>query len=251
MEEVPSISTQDFVKENLESHSTFRSLNEETKDDLSAAAASDADPPRKKRPVDAASSTKVPRIKRPGRRQENIDAPPSVPKKKGSLRSDRAIDMDIIESSPTPSSGRRVPKKRQYSVRFSPECYIRNHERILDVHPSTSSGPSLGLGWNYYETTTKVSWCSAPTKRGQNSMLLSRQTRERMMRVDLGYSPKEIAKAVRENLKIKNQRRRTVNNLQEYGSFAPVEKVEYLMEKCQRKLGKLVGRKSSSTKPSS
>mmetsp|Transcript_21901 Transcript_21901/g.54118 ORF Transcript_21901/g.54118 Transcript_21901/m.54118 type:complete len:579 (+) Transcript_21901:56-1792(+) len=277
----------DFVTENLESHSTFRT--EDSKDLLSVGTPSsyrstsstkDEDTntsgsspnrrapkstttsessPNRRAPTPATrfmspnSSKKSPRTTaervshRRARHQNGAsgDAPPVVPRKVRSLRTGRETIPNVSESIDRPSSENQDPKKTQFSVRFCPQCDVRNYERVLEVHPSTSSGPSLGIGWEFVESTAKVSWGVSPDKR-YGDMLLTRQARERIVRVELGYSAKEIAKAVRENLKIKNQRRRTVNNLQEY-NFAPVEKVEYMLEKCQRKLAKIgLGRKSTS-----
>jgi hypothetical protein len=53
------------------------------------------------------------------------------------------------------------------------------------------------------------------------------------MLYDLGYSRGDLAKAVRLNLKLKNQRAQTYNNLRH-------EKVEYLVEKSKRKVGQLL-----------
>lgn len=131
--------------------------------------------------------------------------------------------------------------KKGCSVVLCDVLQVREYERILDVHPSTSSGPSLGIGWSYVEDT-------APIKKGRcaGGFLLSRSVREIIVRDELGYSSRDIAKAVRQNHKIKNSRRRTVNNLREYGSFAPVEKVEYMIEKVQRRIGLLkVGRRTN------
>jgi hypothetical protein len=129
------------------------------------------------------------------------------------------------------------PKKR-LSVVFCDVRQVRQYERILVVHPSTSSGPSLGIGWSYVEDTAPMDWfktggCS------NRAFLLSRSVREIIVRDELGYSSRDIAKAVRQNLKIKASRRRTVNNMRDYGSFAPVEKVEYMIEKVQRRIGQL------------
>jgi hypothetical protein len=65
---------------------------------------------------------------------------------------------------------------------------------------------------------------------------MSRDKRERLVREELGYSSREVALAIRACIKIKNQRCRTINNLKECNSIVPVEKVEYLVEKCHRKL---------------
>ncbi|KAL3942958.1 MAG: hypothetical protein SGBAC_002947 [Bacillariaceae sp.] len=271
IEDIDPPGEKDFVNENLESHSTFRT--EDSKDFVSvevpsskrstsstkdedthaSAASSIVSPVSKKsptlpKPTKSSTSTRsVRRSHRTSRHQNGAkgDAPPQVPKKVRSIRSSRSGDGSV-SSDQTP--GRRVPKKIKRSVRFRTEADVRNYERVLDIHPSTSSGPSVGIGWAFVESTAKITTGPSPDKR-YGDMLLSRQQRERIVRVELGYSPKQIAKAIRKNLKIKNQRRRTVNNLQEYGSFAPVEKVEYLLEKCQKKLGRLsFGRKTSSSR---
>jgi hypothetical protein len=135
------------------------------------------------------------------------------------------------------------PKKR-LSVVFCDVRQVRQYERILVVHPSTSSGPSLGIGWSYVEDTAPMDWFKTDgcSRRG---FLLSRSVREIMVD-ELGYSSRDIAKAVRQNLKIKASRRRTINNLPDYGSFALVEKVEYMIEKVQRRIGRLkVGRRTN------
>jgi hypothetical protein len=113
---------------------------------------------------------------------------------------------------------------------------VRRFERILEVHPCTSSGPSLGLGWMYEdeESPQTIDWLKA--NRRANQLLMSRDKRERLVREELGYSSREVALAIRACIKIKNQRCRTINNLKECNSIVPVEKVEYLVEKCHRKL---------------
>eukprot|EP00980_Cylindrotheca_fusiformis_P028793 scaffold22647_cov145-Cylindrotheca_fusiformis.AAC.3 len=152
-----------------------------------------------------------------------------------------------VKAKPAPLKQVDVPpkpaRKSARSVVISDKIQVRHYERILEVHPSTSSGPSVGIGWKFEEETVKINWYKPPAD--PNAMLLSRSVREHMVLGELGYTNREMAKAVRQNLKLKNSRRRTVNNLQEYGSFAPVEKVEYLIEKCQRRLGRLkIGRRS-------
>lgn len=113
---------------------------------------------------------------------------------------------------------------------------IRTHERILEVHPCTSSGPSLGLGWMYEDEVSPKSIDWLENNRGASKIRLSRDKRERIVREELGYSSREIALAIRECLRLKNQRRRTINNLKECNSIVPVEKVEYLVERCHRKM---------------
>lgn len=128
------------------------------------------------------------------------------------------------------SDGCQGSRKLKKSVSFG-GARVRWHERILEVHPCTSSGPSVGIGWNFTESDEPIAW----RKRGRR-FVLSRKDRETIVS-DLGYSEREIAKAVRKNLKIKDQRRRTINNLQ--ANVVDIPRVEYMAEKCNRKIRKL------------
>ncbi|CAJ1935050.1 unnamed protein product [Cylindrotheca closterium] len=143
-------------------------------------------------------------------------------------------DRPRAEESKNEKEIENVGSKRsnQHSVSFGRSVSIRRYERILVVHPCTSEGPSLGIGWNYIQLSEPIDWIQS---RG-GDLRLSRELRERMVK-ELGYSTKEVASAVRAGLKIKNQRRRTINNLK--ANLMNVEKVEYMAEKCQRTLGKL------------
>lgn len=193
---------------------------------------------------------------------KSADISDDVSELSATMRSEDEMEIQSIYESPMPSvvqpaaeqqapqeqaqePVKEVVRKLGLAVVFSDTLQVRQYERILDVHPSTSSGPSVGIGWNYIEETSEIDWYKPAGC--ASDMLLSRTTRERMVRLELGYSKRDMANAVRQNLKLKNSRRRTVNNLQEYGSFAPVEKVEYMIERCQRRLGRLkIGRRSSS-----
>lgn len=124
-------------------------------------------------------------------------------------------------------------------VQFS-HVQVRYHERILVVNPSTSSGPSVGLGWEYEDDKNPMDlrFHLRDKVTSARDVLLSRSVREDLLR-RLGYSRAEIAKAIRLNLKLKNQRSQTYNNLRH-------QKVEYLFEKSKRKVGKLLRFRSSS-----
>jgi hypothetical protein len=106
---------------------------------------------------------------------------------------------------------------------------IRHYERILDVNPSTSSGPSLGIGWRYIESFPVGVDDLDDTNKSPCELWIPWNDRECIL-IELGYSRQDIAQAVRRSWKLKNQRRQTVNNL-----FA--QKVEYLVEKSRRKVG--------------
>jgi len=126
------------------------------------------------------------------------------------------------------------------SVSFGELSYVRSYERILEVHPSTSSGPSLGIGWKFVEQecATNLVW---DKNKDSTDFRLSREQRERIIKDDLGYSQKDIARAVRECQKLKSRRRRTINNLSESNKFMPLEKVEYAMEKLSKRLQQRLG----------
>ena len=104
---------------------------------------------------------------------------------------------------------------RQTLVEF--DCvHVREYERILDIHPSTSSGPSVGLGWKYTELPPVViddegTWMTSSASSSRD-FILSKQVRETMVR-ELGYSTYQISRAVRRSKRISDERRETLNNL--------------------------------------
>eukprot|EP00934_Nitzschia_sp_Nitz4_P003070 Nitzschia sp. Nitz4//scaffold3_size479765//408328//410097//NITZ4_000175-RA/size479765-processed-gene-1.548-mRNA-1//-1//CDS//3329550983//3060//frame0 len=125
-----------------------------------------------------------------------------------------------------------VVKPKRRNVVFH-EVQVREYERILDINPSTSSGPSVGLGWRYQQCEPLSLDELEDNFTDPHSILLRREWREHTV-LEWGYSRNDIARAVRESLKIKNQRKQTCNNLRH-------EKVEYLVEKSTRKVRRLLG----------
>ena len=104
-----------------------------------------------------------------------------------------------------PSEG--VQHKR--SVCFS-TLQIRSYERVLEMHPCTKSGPSVGLGWKYVQEESipiQTNLSSTETNRNNAtaSFKLSVEERKEILK-NLGYSEKEIAKAVGKIEKTKSQR---------------------------------------------
>jgi hypothetical protein len=103
-------------------------------------------------------------------------------------------------------SKRKKPKKK---VTFH-VVQTRVFENILDIHPATSTGPSIGIGWRYNDMQpTPV--IQGTKREGSYDLILPRQVREKML-IDLGYSQKEINNAIREVTKLKKQRKVTMNN---------------------------------------
>jgi hypothetical protein len=132
-----------------------------------------------------------------------------------------------------------LPKKKNkkkcviaYSVRFH-EVQVRVYNRILGDNPACTSGPSMGIGWEYVpqDPRTVDEWEMGRGKgRRPSELMLQRPTREKMLR-DLGIGDKEIAAGIRENIKIRSQRRQTVNNLR-------IQKMEETIENAKRKVNK-------------
>jgi hypothetical protein len=133
-----------------------------------------------------------------------------------------------LRSSDSMSKDCKVPKR---TVVFN-TVQVRLYERILEVNPCTSSGPSVGIGWRYIENSPVRVDEVKGIKREPRELILPRHIRECMVR-EWGYCSRQIAKAVRVSLKIKNQRKQTYSNLRH-------QKVEYMVEKSRRKVGRLL-----------
>eukprot|EP00538_Stauroneis_constricta_P004431 CAMPEP_0119545644 /NCGR_PEP_ID=MMETSP1352-20130426/338_1 /TAXON_ID=265584 /ORGANISM="Stauroneis constricta, Strain CCMP1120" /LENGTH=779 /DNA_ID=CAMNT_0007590221 /DNA_START=735 /DNA_END=3074 /DNA_ORIENTATION=- len=127
---------------------------------------------------------------------------------------------------------------------------IRYYERIMSDNPAVTNGVGIGIGWNYYmddfgtitvnDYELRKSQNKAPpvaalpgaSRRPNIELLVPRQEREFMLR-DLGYTQKEIAEMTRQVLKIKNNRKQTINNL---NAAAMEEAVEKAKKKVKRLL---------------
>jgi hypothetical protein len=117
---------------------------------------------------------------------------------------------------------------------------IRHYEPVLDLNPSTSCGPSLGIGWNYFVDAPKKVTDAEDLKdrygrRSMREMIIPRHVREQTLK-DCGYTAKDIAKAVRMNLKSKGQRMQTIHNY----------KLDQIVERSSRKMRRLFNPRSSS-----
>eukprot|EP00592_Proboscia_alata_P026635 CAMPEP_0194445500 /NCGR_PEP_ID=MMETSP0176-20130528/127901_1 /TAXON_ID=216777 /ORGANISM="Proboscia alata, Strain PI-D3" /LENGTH=557 /DNA_ID=CAMNT_0039272075 /DNA_START=39 /DNA_END=1713 /DNA_ORIENTATION=+ len=121
-------------------------------------------------------------------------------------------------------------------------CHIREYERELGDNPSCSSGAPVSLGWNFVEIgvfpfeefeMSRSKKCDDMDKSVHGKRrasiahtVLTRTAREKLL-MDHGFSRKEIAEATRINIKMKNNRRQTVNNLK-------FQKVEEFFEALRR-----------------
>jgi len=112
------------------------------------------------------------------------------------------------------------------------EIRIREYERSLGDNPSCSSGPPISLGWKYQECKT-VSLDKfesfRPPRRSQFEMLIPRAKRQDMLVKEWNTPPHQCARAIRENMKTKTQRRRTIETL-------GFEKFDTALESARRKI---------------
>lgn len=130
-----------------------------------------------------------------------------------------------------PNHDRLTPLR---SVSFD-TVQIRHYERVLDLNPATSSGPSLGLGWQFTEVKSEQVLereVTFQSRRSPKELFLSRKVREEMLE-DMGYTSKDVARAVRLNVKARNQRTQTINNLAH-------QKMEEMVEMSSRKVRQLL-----------
>jgi hypothetical protein len=103
---------------------------------------------------------------------------------------------------------------------------VRYYERILDVNPSVTAGPPVGLGWRFKKggEVTVDEW---ELLRGQTqksiAYLLPRHVREAMLK-EVGYTQRNIADAVRIVVKVQHQRRTTVATLKSASVEEAIEK---------------------------
>lgn len=136
-------------------------------------------------------------------------------------------------TSSTSSNGDKLGKKKR-SVSFC-EVKVRNYERILEINPSVTSGPAVGIGWNYspdddeifslenFEEVREFARCSSI-----DQLAIPRDEREHLLRA-WGYTQREIACSVRSILRSKNQRKQTIQNLH-------ASSMEEFVEKATRKM---------------
>mmetsp|Transcript_25757 Transcript_25757/g.60387 ORF Transcript_25757/g.60387 Transcript_25757/m.60387 type:complete len:280 (-) Transcript_25757:271-1110(-) len=131
--------------------------------------------------------------------------------------------------------------KKHLSLQFD-KINLREYMRTVGDNPSCSSGPPVSNSWDYIiigDINLDEYEKMRPPRRVQNEMVLTRSAREHLLRYEWDASRKEIIEAVRQNVRVKNQRRTTVNNL------GKATKFEEAMESVTRKFKRLVkGQKS-------
>lgn len=122
-------------------------------------------------------------------------------------------------------------KGKDKKVSFA-NVQIRYYERMLDINPSVTAGPAIGIGWRY-KKGGKVTIDEWEMSKGNNlsrskDLLLPKHVRESMLK-EAGFTQRDIAEAVRIIIKAKNKRKQTVQNL-------GVEAVEEVVESAARRV---------------
>lgn len=121
--------------------------------------------------------------------------------------------MDTIiqhtQPTPPPSTGLAQDSKENSRVSFG-LTQTRCFERCLDCNPATNSGPSLGLGWEFYDDSPVLFCDESSSDCLECCSRLSVQDRISILRA-WGYSKRDISKATRVNKIIRKQRKRSLN----------------------------------------
>lgn len=116
-----------------------------------------------------------------------------------------------VSNSKTSTEDNRSSRKPKKAVSFG-NILERCFERCIVVNPATSAGPSIGLGWQYYDVPPIPIEKSPSTFYARpNKLRLSQDARLRMLK-EWGHSKAEINKAAKSNDKIRRQRKQTLNN---------------------------------------
>jgi hypothetical protein len=131
-------------------------------------------------------------------------------------------------------SGGSTRQSRLKKVSFS-NIEVRKYPLILGDNPSVRSGPPLSIGWEHDPATVVLESVEEYERRKcyRKTLVMSRSEREAIL-FNLGYSRSEIAKNIRHVIKVKNQRRTTINNLS-------VAKVEEAVETAKNSVKKIIG----------
>ena len=119
---------------------------------------------------------------------------------------------------------------KQSKVSFS-TIDVRHYERIIELNPAVSSGVPIGIGWRYKrggEISVEEFERHHSRSYKPEELLIPRAIRESMVK-EFGYSQKDIADATRTCLRLKKERKQTVDNLH-------FQRVEEKFESASRKM---------------
>jgi len=144
-------------------------------------------------------------------------------------------DAEVVQSA-------RLPRNR--SVVFG-NLEIREYARTIGCNPSVSAGPPVGLDWSYDPDHLTLDLEEYETNRGPRrsyaEMAMPRSVRTQLLTEEWRVTRPEMASAIRDANRIKQSRRRTVNNLD-----TPLEKASYQLEKAKRNTSRVLrGKKTA------
>jgi hypothetical protein len=109
------------------------------------------------------------------------------------------------------------PLSRSKKVTFD-TVSVRYYERILTIHPSTTLGPSIGIGWKFQSLPTvsldqyeMQSNCNNPHHQQSTygPSILDRHERVAILR-QVGVTDLEIVKGIRMNIRLRHQRAQSI-----------------------------------------
>ncbi|KAG7359837.1 hypothetical protein IV203_034935 [Nitzschia inconspicua] len=198
-----------------------------TRDDMNSSPTFQSPPERKEAAVESTPRPNVVSSVPVGSRVITDDVPTII--------STTSSPANVTTSSSCPGNDKRKPQVCFDIVK------IRSYGSILTINPSVTSGPAVGLGWEfdpekdekYALDDFERSKARSGPRRVSNQLLIGREARESLL-LSLGYSQKEIAVAIRQTIRIKNQRKQTVQNL----NMLPMEEI---LEKATRRVKRVLG----------
>lgn len=156
---------------------------------------------------------------------------------KSSLRSPIPIETTTDTTTKEEEEDKENTKKRVSFVTVT----IREHARDVDIHPSVSCGPAMGLGWSYQDHPLPYDFHdfedTKPPPRSRAEFQMPSAVRQQLLE-DHGVSPKDISSAVRLNNVVRRQRAATM-------AAQEVEEVTIAVEWMQRKMKKVLKRRHS------
>jgi hypothetical protein len=128
-------------------------------------------------------------------------------------------------------------KENHKHVTFN-KIFIREYDMTLGDNPSVSSGPPISLDL-YYNPDTEILTIEdyeslRSQRRSRVQLLVPRDLREQILKVECGISRKQMASSIRTVKAVQANRRQTANNLK----FAEAEE---RAENVKKTLGRVVG----------
>jgi hypothetical protein len=120
-----------------------------------------------------------------------------------------------------------TPESPSKRVAFT-KVHVRSYERTLGDNPSVTEGPPIGIGWDFdsedHYSVDEWENYRHDNRRPSDHLTVSRDARQIILS-EAGFTQREIANSIRCVLKVKHQRRTTVNNLKSFAMEESMEKV--------------------------